>query len=763
MALEKLTQVKGSVSLYLRQLINKTISGTTNYLGYWGLTLSNSGLAGATVKFGGKVWELRSDNADISSSEPSDELWIDCGTDGFTFKSLADAKASLRIEGQGFYISSYHEGLNKGGGWFTWVPSSTAVEDDFLVIGTGSAGRHHRSVENGTVTPSDAGARGEGASSATQDTLAFLKVAACDYNVTCDYTDAGYYLTNQVSLSGTRRNWKIINLNGCDIQFVFDGSSSRNCFQMGDFSEIYGGTLLNNTDPSNSNGDGSFDNPVAVGTTANVAAKNVKIHTLEIYQNLEKTCIGIWGASHDIEVDNIFLRSSERATIGVLAHWGVDTGDFTTASVSLHPYNLKMSNVTCKNFSGLAADSFAIFLSGVYNVTVDNLTAENMIGGCKVQPGTVGNSLASAEVREKILTNIRVNNINTFNVQQPAFADWSGDGVAWSGGSYDIESDIEFDGVNANESPTGGTAFIVQRLSNVTAKNLRIKNFFRAFHVLGIDGDEASDVTIDDLKAEDIKTIGGYVSGVYCKRFKLTSSEIKDCSDGISTIANESSCLLIESPDFTIENTRLGADSSEDAYRLLALTATATGGLVKGSEYKDVRSGGYHLFNDVPVTTQINTTTPDGFNMLSSNVVLSRLDYVDVGLNLSSNQSVSTGVSSTLNLDSVDHDYYSNYSSLGFLPKTSSMYTVEGLITLRDVLGEGTVNVDVYSGSTRIKRLVSESVNLDSSRNAGVKLSGSFKAEAGSVITLKLTQDIAASLELDSDNNTGTWVDFRQL
>lgn len=92
----------------------------------------------------------------VNTTNPNIDMsqWLDVNID--VVGSIADLSKVPVRNGKIIYVKSYHEGLNKGGGYRTYVASQSDVNDGFLCINGWML-----NVVNETVTPEQAGAYGD--------------------------------------------------------------------------------------------------------------------------------------------------------------------------------------------------------------------------------------------------------------------------------------------------------------------------------------------------------------------------------------------------------------------------------------------------------------------------------------------------------------------------------------------------------------------------------------------------------------------------
>lgn len=189
-----------------------------------------------------------------------------------------------------------------------------------------------------------------------------------------------------------------LNLNGGGLKFVVSGSIK--CLDMRSNSEVFNGTIENaGSAPS---GDGSYQCPVLVGDYGvGTGYSNVVIRDLTVISNRANgNGIMITGNSHNIKIDNIVFPSSAYIGRCILAHWGNDPTPGTPPATTYHPFNINISNIKTGTLSyapvGTNADNAVVFISGAYNIFVDNVVSDSCYQAARYYAGDYSTQSAGA-------------------------------------------------------------------------------------------------------------------------------------------------------------------------------------------------------------------------------------------------------------------------------------------------------------------------------------------------------------------------------
>ncbi|MBR7161926.1 MAG: hypothetical protein IKD07_05875 [Clostridia bacterium] len=139
----------------------------------------------------------------------------------------------------------------------------------------------------------------------------------------------------------------------------------------------------------------------------------------------------ITGDSSDITLKTVTVAGSSIIGRPILIHWGnaddhypeyIDgkrTGNYLhaeNADPTTHPHDIYVGKLICADLSNDAGDCGAFFISGAYNITIDEIVANNVRTALTVTGGDGGFSHASPAEREHGSKNIVVKKITATDV-----------------------------------------------------------------------------------------------------------------------------------------------------------------------------------------------------------------------------------------------------------------------------------------------------------------------------------------------------------
>lgn len=203
-----------------------------------------------------------------------------------------------------------------------------------------------------------------------------------------------------------------LNLNGSTLKFVITGST--NCLDPRSGASVDNGSIT--LAGSAYAGHGGNGCPIIVGDYgAGTGYGKVKLTRLTITSNKTNgNGIFITGNSYQVDVDDITFADSATLGRGVCVHWG---GATAPASGTYHPHNIRIRNIKADNQTYMSTTSDGIvFLSGTYNVLVENIAGDNVGCGVLFYAGDYGTQYAGATVGPKINEGIKIRNITLTNV-----------------------------------------------------------------------------------------------------------------------------------------------------------------------------------------------------------------------------------------------------------------------------------------------------------------------------------------------------------
>ena len=201
-----------------------------------------------------------------------------------------------------------------------------------------------------------------------------------------------------------------LNLNGSTIQFVITGSTK--CVDLQSGSRIFNGTI--DLAGSGYTGSGDSGSPIAIGDfNSGVGVNNVVVDSLTITANkADGNGITVSGDCYNIDITNITFPSSTLLARPILLHWG-NTSPVLTTAPTTHPHNINIKNIKMGTMTSAASAGAGIFLSAVYNVSIDNVTIDDcqLISAIWSYAGDYGNYYTPTGEQDLINTNVVVSNV----------------------------------------------------------------------------------------------------------------------------------------------------------------------------------------------------------------------------------------------------------------------------------------------------------------------------------------------------------------
>lgn len=168
--------------------------------------------------------------------------------------------------------------------------------------------------------------------------------------------------------------------------------------------------------------------PVVVGVydahSPTEFCENITIENVKVIGGFDAmNGIAVFGRSNNICIVNPSIEGTvapASAGIGILAHWSAD--NISAPTVTYHPRNISIVNPRFRKCAlGASAEQASIiFLSGAFNVVVDNVDADDVNTGVYVYPGDFGftfsNDPAATQVRGVTIDNGSIANVRKFGV-----------------------------------------------------------------------------------------------------------------------------------------------------------------------------------------------------------------------------------------------------------------------------------------------------------------------------------------------------------
>ena len=157
---------------------------------------------------------------------------------------------------------------------------------------------------------------------------------------------------------------------------------------------------------------GGYGNALVIGdyrsgdiqTFNNIKIQNCVFDKIGTQRN-QGCLISIFNGCHNIELDNVTTDGGQ----GILVHW---SGDFdesdpheSPATKTFHPYNIKIKNY---KYLGIG---HGIYLSGCYNIEVDNYECLNPKSAVQIFCGDYAQTLATQHQKPLIGKNIVIKNV----------------------------------------------------------------------------------------------------------------------------------------------------------------------------------------------------------------------------------------------------------------------------------------------------------------------------------------------------------------
>ncbi len=339
------------------------------------------------------------------------------------------------------------------------------------------------------VTPQMFGAVGDGV---TDDTAAIQKAVqnAAANRTLLKLPEAEYYTTEPIDLDN-------INVQSENAKILFYGKqASVPAVDMHSNVSITGKLRIwtvDNTDVTQNHGGRSG---IAFGNyNSGEGARNCYVEELEISGGVYNgNGVFITGDSSDITIDRITVIGNNHLAIATLIHWGnsddhypeyIDgekTGNYLhaeNADYTKHPHDIHIGQVNCHDLLN-SGDGSAVYLSAAYNVTIDEIIADNIRTVMMVTGGDCGFAFAKPAEQIGGSKNVVVNKITATNVQHGGFyyvTDSSYQGIPHVYGELELgEVSITYaEGSNAGPYFDGISKLTVGQM---TLKNIKKPTFY---------------------------------------------------------------------------------------------------------------------------------------------------------------------------------------------------------------------------------------------------------------------------------------------
>lgn len=467
----------------------------------------------------------------------------------------------------------------------------------------------------------DYGVVGDGV---TDDTTNFNTALAAAQNKTLHLqAGASYNLTGALNMAERT----IFEGNGAILNFTIATTPKSQCLAVANYCIVR--NFTSNQLSTTVAGDGSWAVPIGIGTSddlADTGPHHILIDNVTVSQATDHAMIGVFGDSHDIIIRNVEIPASTTAIIGILTHWAWSGA--VEGSQSNHPHNIIIENVKCAGLKKAAdpGDSYVVFLSGSYNVSVSNVESIGTWGGAKIQPGTPGDQLAKASQKEFILTGITIKDCSFNDTSTGVAATFS------TGGSFsflDHEPNIIFSNIKARglRSTNAGTAAVLSNLRGLTIENSRFENFDQGIRIVDSAPNTIDNLMIKGVIIKEINNGGIPISALNSRGITIEDCKISDVYKvGTGGGTTEKSFISTNCPKTIIRNCELGLTASEGAILGITVTTGATECVVEDIHILGISDTATIFQNDVRGTiynrifTDNTTATFDGgtFGVMST-------------------------------------------------------------------------------------------------------------------------------------------------
>lgn len=231
-------------------------------------------------------------------------------------------------------------------------------------------------------------------------------------------------------------------------------------------------------------------------------------------------CNGVFitGDSSNITLDKVVIPAGTPIGRGILVHWGNASQHYPVdhenrhlgyahapnADPTKHPHDIHVGTLICNDIDddhGKYPDMAAFYISGAYNITVDEIVADNMRTVVTISGGDIGLTAATPEEQAHGMKNLVFKKITATNVYQcgivySVFSSYKVDNLDFYGELELGEVDISYTAL----APEVGMA--LHGLKKLRANSLTFRNLNRwAVHFnYGCDNAEINTVNLIDCK-----------------------------------------------------------------------------------------------------------------------------------------------------------------------------------------------------------------------------------------------------------------------
>lgn len=514
-------------------------------------------------------------------------------------------------------------------------------------------------------------------------------------------------------------------LEGAGAIWEFKAKNNGQCLITGSYNIIRDISIWNTG--TESGGDGLYQVPINISdirAATGQGTHHVIVENVTVYQqNVNSACIGVWADSHDIVLRNINIRNTTGTPLGILVHWGVQ--DDNLANGTNHGYNILIENIKCEQMKEPVKpnEGGIVFLSGCYNTTVRNVEVKDSYWSVRVQPGSVGNGNCLTYQKDLILTGITVENVNSYNVDQPLSVTWSAGAATFS-----HVPNIKF--INCNsikdtlDTTSGLPAYVLSAISGVTIEGGYSKNYD-----YGIIGSTFGDVggverlTVKDLSFERLGHSGIVIdntSSDFSQDVSIENVRIFEVNKAQDTTpARAISAIYTEAERTKIRNVLIGRSSSEFAEYGVYFESKARNGSVDELDVIGVKPTGIAVYsqNVTNVVKRIinrsTAVTTSGTGRPSKCAF-----YATLG---GTNQSIPDNSTTKLNFsnDLINEDDCFDTTLYRHKPKIAGYYTYTLCHILRGVSSQTIVRGEVWKNGTSYNSTEYNTHDPSTSSNVG--------------------------------------------
>lgn len=347
------------------------------------LKFPSASVGGDTLQFGDNTTGIairRKDNTAIQSDDITAGQYIVFTRSGtssgshWTCESCGDATAPspdsnsmVSIDTTADLINSTanvavtrgYRSIGDGGHAAYRLDTGSAAATNTVTVFEASTGRYFL-MSSGSISALQSGSYGDGST----DDRPFLQAGLTASAGQCFRIDP---LTYRVAGSLTIPDHTKVIARGATVTCQTTGSPG---VSGGSWTVIDGGEWKSDRQSGGANGyDNSclaFGNYVSSGSVSNFVVRNVKVSVI----GYVASGIFITGGSHNFLVENVEVPSSATMDDGVVVHWGYVSG--SEVNGTLHPHDGVIRNVNCGEFTTSTADGSPVFVSGSYNILVEN-------------------------------------------------------------------------------------------------------------------------------------------------------------------------------------------------------------------------------------------------------------------------------------------------------------------------------------------------------------------------------------------------------